>query len=120
MYSLDLNQVTGLKDWSLDTGPIAIFELQQNYPNPFNNATIISYRVGAIRLAAGQDHVSPLQVDLEVYNILGQKVVTLVSENQAARVHTYDWDASNLPGGIYIYRLTIGPYSISKKAVILK
>jgi len=109
MYTLDLNQVTGLKDRSLYTGPTAVFELQQNYPNPFNPVTSIKYQVA-----------KQSQVELNIYNLLGQKVVTLVSEEQSAGIHKYEWDASNLPGGIYIYRLKSGFYSTSKKAVLLK
>jgi len=109
MYTLDLNQVTGLKDLPSKKEHLAKFELQQNYPNPFNPVTSIEYQVAM-----------QSQVELNIYNLLGQKVVTLVSEKQSAGIYKYEWDASNLPSGIYIYRLTTGHYSLSKRAILLK
>ncbi len=70
------------------------FCLSQNYPNPFNPSTNIAFNLPA----AGK-------VDLTVYNILGQKVETLVDSYLDAGRHTVQWDASNQPSGIYFYRL---------------
>jgi len=70
------------------------FFLSQNYPNPFNPSTNIAFYLPA----AGK-------VDLTVYNILGQKVETLVDGYLDAGRHTVQWDASNQPSGIYFYRL---------------
>ncbi|MBN1408728.1 MAG: CotH kinase family protein [Calditrichaceae bacterium] len=78
------------------------YNLSQNYPNPFNPSTTIQYNVRAI-------HESPLQhVQLSIYNVLGQKIVTLVSENQKAGYFKIQWDASRFSSGIYFYRLVIG------------
>ncbi len=91
------------------------FQLFQNYPNPFNPKTKIQYIVGA--------HPDvPLQnVDLSIYNILGQKVTTLVNKKQPAGRYKVEWDASGFASGIYLYKLTsIDGYSITKKLVLLK
>ena len=88
-----------------------IYKLNQNYPNPFNPSTTISYQLPVNS-----------KVDLSVYNILGQKVVTLISERQPAGYHTIDWNASAFASGVYYYRLKIkdssGSDSISGKAFI--
>ncbi|MEJ2544618.1 MAG: CotH kinase family protein [Calditrichaceae bacterium] len=77
------------------------FTLSQNYPNPFNPTTTISYSVRAY-------HDMPLQhVELSVYNVLGQKISTLVSEKQRAGYYKMKWDASQFSSGIYFYRLII-------------
>ena len=78
------------------------FGLGQNYPNPFNPGTVIPYQLAT----AGY-------VRLEVFNVLGQRVVTLVDGEQAAGTYTTQWDARDGSGqgvaaGVYIYRLTAG------------
>jgi len=88
--------------------PKAIF-LSQNYPNPFNPITEIRYN-----LPVG------CQVRLEAYNILGQKVATLVDEKQKAGYKTIKWDASSLSSGIYLYRLQAGDFVQTRKMVVLK
>lgn len=75
------------------------FGLSQNYPNPFNPVTTITYQLPV----AGK-------VRLEIYNILGQKVKTLVDAQQPAEYYTLQWDGRNDHGrqvgsGMYIYRL---------------
>jgi len=77
------------------------FTLSQNYPNPFNPSTTIQYLVGAHRDVPLQD------IDLSIYNILGQKVATLVSLKQRAGYYKIQWDASGVSSGIYFYRLVI-------------
>ena len=89
------------------------FQLFQNYPNPFNPKTIISYTVGAHRDAS-------LHIDLSIYNVLGQKVATLISEKQPAGNYNIEWDASNLASGIYLYRLQAGAYVETKKMIVMK
>ena len=90
------------------------FALLQNYPNPFNPST-------SIRYALAEDS----HVDLAVYNILGQRVATLVSEFQAAGLYTAIWDgtASNgrqLSTGMYFARMIAGQHSFTKKMLLLK
>jgi photosystem II stability/assembly factor-like uncharacterized protein len=87
--------------------------LQQNYPNPFNAETIISYAVGA------NGH-SPQHVELSIYNILGQRVATLVSERQQAGQYRVKWDASGFTSGIYLCKLNAGQYQAVKRLVLLK
>ncbi len=90
------------------------FELHQNYPNPFNPLTTIKYNLLHSR-----------HVTLEVYNILGQKVKTLVNTKQEIGLHTVVWDAKDdfnrkAASGIYIYQLSVGSYIYSKKMTLLK
>ena len=92
-----------------DTNRAAIPVLYQNYPNPFNPSTMIEYW-----LPQGS------QVDLSIYNILGKKIITLVSEKQQSGLHRTEWDASGLASGIYIYVLKTGEFTELKKMVLIK
>ena len=84
-------------------GPGALpqgFELGANYPNPFNPSTMIPYRLPA-----------SMHVRLEVFNLLGQRIATLVDGEQPAGFHTASWDATDAAGqavaaGVYLYRLS--------------
>jgi len=59
-------------------------------------------------------------VKLTVYNIRGQQIATLVSENRVAGIHKVQWDASNLPSGLYIYQLEAGSTVLNQKMMLLK
>jgi len=85
------------------------FVLYANYPNPFNPVTQIKY-------ALPKD----CYVKLEVYNILGQKVATLVERKQATGYRIANWDASSFSSGIYFYRLEAGDFVQTRKMVLLK
>ena len=85
------------------------YSLSQNYPNPFNPSTELRY-------ALPRDG----RVTLEIYNILGQKVTTLVDEHQRAGYKTIRWDPQDLASGIYLCRLTAGDYTQTRKMVLLK
>jgi hypothetical protein len=86
------------------------FHLSQNYPNPFNPVTVIAYQL------AKTD-----QVDLSIYNVIGQRVATLVSARQPAGAYQIHWDASELAGGVYFYRLSTDKgYVQTKKMVLIK
>ncbi|MFA5052300.1 MAG: T9SS type A sorting domain-containing protein [Patescibacteria group bacterium] len=85
------------------------FSLSQNYPNPFNPATVISYSLP-----------EATHVTLDVFNILGQKVATLINENQTAGEHNCTWVAREQASGIYFYRLATDHESVTKKMVLLK
>jgi hypothetical protein len=85
------------------------FRLEQNYPNPFNPKTFINYQLPITN-----------KVDLSIYNLLGQKVVTLVSKKQKAGPHQVEWDASRFASGVYFYILRAGDYRDVKKMVLLK
>jgi Secretion system C-terminal sorting domain len=93
----------------------AEFVLKQNYPNPFNPTTMISYTIGSVKT---QPAVS---VHLSIYNMLGQKVATLVNKKQQAGRYQVEWDASAFASGIYVYTLEAGmEFKQSKKLVLLK
>jgi Secretion system C-terminal sorting domain len=85
------------------------FSLKQNYPNPFNPTTTITYTIS---------HNS--NVKLEVINILGQKVATLINKEQPAGEHKVNFDAANLSSGVYFYNLTASGKTITKKMMLLK
>jgi hypothetical protein len=90
------------------------FSLSQNYPNPFNPRT-------NIRFGLPQD----AHVTLTIYNVLGQKVATLVDEPQSAGFKAVWWNGKDAEGdeassGVYFYRLTAGEFSEVKKMLLVK
>jgi hypothetical protein len=93
----------------IGNGVPAVFELHQNYPNPFNPATTISFTLGKGGITT-----------LAVYNVLGQKVATLVSGYVASGRHEVTFDASAVSSGMYFYRLESGNLSSVKKMMLLK
>jgi hypothetical protein len=86
-----------------------MFLLHQNYPNPFNAETIIGYALPVT-----------CRIDLSIYNLLGQKVTTLVSEKQNAGSHMVIWATEGLSSGVYIYRMQAGKFMATKKCLLLK
>jgi dienelactone hydrolase len=99
--------VTGLEERtkSLPTD----FYLNQNYPNPFNPTTKIRYQVPATGL-----------VSLRVYNLLGEVVTTLVNEERPVGSYEVEFNAANLPSGVYFYQLQTGNFVETKKMVLLR
>jgi hypothetical protein len=90
------------------------FQLSQNYPNPFNAATNIEFAV-----------IKATRVTLEVFNIVGQKVKTLVDQDMKPGTYVADWDSKDENGqpvssGIYFYRMQAGDFSDMKKMLLLK
>jgi hypothetical protein len=85
------------------------YALYQNYPNPFNPETSIAF-----------DLVQGGTVDLAIYNVLGEKVSTLVSGNMSSGHHSVVFDGSKLSTGVYLYKLTVNGFSDTKKLVLLK
>jgi photosystem II stability/assembly factor-like uncharacterized protein len=86
------------------------FSIAQNYPNPFNPITTIEYQLRKTS-----------QVDLSIYNILGQKVTTLVSQKQQAGSYEVGWDATGFASGVYLYRLESDKGFIqTRKLIFLK
>jgi flagellar hook assembly protein FlgD len=59
-------------------------------------------------------------VTIKVYNSLGQEVAALLNEEQQAGLHEINWNASNMPSGIYFYRITAGDFSETKKMILIK
>jgi hypothetical protein len=98
-----------LSGWfDADSRPVE-YSLNPNYPNPFNSATMISFDLpisGNVRLA--------------VYNLLGQKVATLVDGWTEEGQHAVNWDAAGYSSGIYFYRLTAGDRVFTKRMTLLK
>jgi hypothetical protein len=86
-----------------------IFHLEQNYPNPFNPITTISYQIPVSS-----------EIELSVYNLLGMKIETLVSERQAAGLHQVQWNAGDNASGVYYYFLHAGEFQSVKMMVLLK
>ncbi|NOQ96989.1 MAG: T9SS type A sorting domain-containing protein [Calditrichae bacterium] len=88
----------GIEDWEQDRLP-RVYELNQNYPNPFNPSTTIRYALPFIS-----------EVSLEIYNVLGQRVRVLVSDNKVPGYYETRWDGRNdfgsaVASGIYVYRM---------------
>ncbi len=85
------------------------YVLMQNYPNPFNPVTMIRYTIPT------RGHVSII-----IYNLLGREIETLVEDRLEKGEHAIQWDASGLPGGIYLYRLKTNDYIETRKLVLQK
>ena len=84
--------------------------LAQNYPNPFNPSTTISF-----------DLPADGRVRLEVYNVIGELVSTLIAdEAREAGTHATVFDATGLPSGVYFYRIQAGGFSAMRKMVLLR
>lgn len=100
---------TDVKSGSLGIGVPQGFLLQQNYPNPFNPATTINYHVAKTS-----------NVVLKVFDVTGQEVATLVNKEQTPGIYNVNWNASGLASGTYFYRLEVGGFVSTKKAILLK
>jgi hypothetical protein len=85
------------------------FALSSNYPNPFNATTLISYELP-----------TDAHVKLDIYNISGQKVATVVDGQQEAGYISVTWDASDVSSGVYFYKLTAGDFSEVKRMTLLR
>ncbi|MGK9369629.1 T9SS type A sorting domain-containing protein [Melioribacter sp. Ez-97] len=96
---------TGVNDNEIPNG----YALEQNFPNPFNPTTSIKFTLA-----------KPEVVKLTVYNILGQRVATLVNGPMTAGQHIVHFNASNLASGIYFYGIEAGSFKTFKKMILLK
>lgn len=112
--SILLNQtVTDVEDEGIDQLP-KLYSLSQNYPNPFNQSTKIEFTLNKSGF-----------VRLNIYDLLGRKVRTLVSQHLSSGHKSVLWDGKNdlgkdVASGIYFYQLRIGDFSETKKLVLLK
>ena len=85
------------------------YSLSQNYPNPFNPSTVIKYQVPQNSF-----------VNINVYDVLGSQVKTLVREEKAAGSYELKFDASNMPSGVYFYSIQTGAFTQTKKMILMK
>jgi len=100
--------IVGVEDENEIKLPIS-FNLEQNYPNPFNPSTTINYSIAKMS-----------KVTLTLYNLLGEEVKTLINEEKPTGNYSVEFNAVNLPSGVYFYRLIAGDFTSTKKMLILK
>jgi len=89
--------------------PPSSFKLYQNYPNPFNPSTKIKYELP-----------KPEKVRIEIFNILGQKIKTLLNKQMSSGLHEIKFIAKGLPSGVYLYNIKAEKYHKTKKMILLK
>ena len=94
------------------------YMLYQNYPNPFNPTTKIRYIIPTSPLARGKTKEG--FITLKIYDMLGKEVANLVDQYQPAGSYEVEFDAKNLPSGVYFYTLNTGSYSQTRKMLLLK
>jgi hypothetical protein len=85
------------------------FKLEQNYPNPFNPATSIQYSIASRQF-----------VELKIFNVLGQEIETLVNAEKPAGNYQVEFNAANLPSGVYFYRIQAGSFNQVRKMLLIK
>ena len=85
------------------------YSLEQNYPNPFNQTTTIGYVLQ-----------EKSNAKLTMLNSLGEEIAVLVNEEQDKGYHKVDYNAANLPSGVYFYKLTAGNFISTRKMMLLK
>ena len=104
---IDTMTIQGISD---ETGTIPDeYSLMQNYPNPFNPSTTIRFSLPENSFTV-----------LKIFNSLGEKVATLVSENLTAGTYRFNWDASEFTSGIYFYNIQAGDFTETMKMILLK
>ena len=106
LWMFGVNTETGTDDPTFQ--PHA-FELYQNYPNPFNASTLIEYSLP-----------SASHVTIEIYDILGRRMKTIIIGEQQAGYHQITWNAFDKSSGMYFYKVRAGEYTGTKKMVLLK
>jgi hypothetical protein len=100
---------TAVNEAATQTNVPLQYKLNQNFPNPFNPSTTIRFQMPSKGF-----------VTLKIYDMLGREVAMLVDGFQKAGLHDVKFDASNLPSGVYLYRITTGAYTATKKLVLIK
>ncbi len=106
----DNGQYTRSEVIEVSTGSVpSEYALRQNFPNPFNPVTTILYQIKEEGL-----------VQLKVFNLLGQEIATIVNEVKPAGYYTFNFDASNLSSGVYIYSLQANDFTQNQKMTLLK
>lgn len=101
---------TGKGSEIVDAGTfIKEFSLKQNFPNPFNPTTQIEYSIS-----------NTAHVTLKIFNILGKEITTLVDETKEPGLYNVNFNANNLPSGVYIYQIKAGEFISSKQMLLMK
>ncbi|MDH3267918.1 MAG: YCF48-related protein [Ignavibacteria bacterium] len=104
------NKITSIEITGRISGGLPIsYELYQNYPNPFNPSTTIKFSLQ-----------KESNVNLSVYNVLGELVLTLVTEQLKPGYYEYEFSASSLASGVYLYRINAGDFVSTKKMILLR
>ncbi len=93
----------------VENAKVTQFALQQNYPNPFNPSTKITYSIGGTQL-----------VTVKIFDVLGKLVTTLVNEEKPAGSYQVQWNAANLPSGIYFCEMKSGNFKTVNKMLLMK
>lgn len=86
-----------------------VFSISQNYPNPFNPMTKIKFKIS-----------KAANVNVTVFDVLGRHISTLVNEKLGAGTYETQWNAINMPGGVYFYRIETKEFSETKKMILVK
>jgi len=107
--NISLYLTSALSTHNQQVGIPARFDMKQNYPNPFNPVTKINYEIPKASF-----------VTLKVFDILGREVASLVNGNLEAGYYTYDFDASALSSGVYIYKITAGSFEKTMRMMVVK
>ena len=103
-------EISGIDDENhLNHRVVSNFILEQNYPNPFNPSTKINYSLSQSE-----------KVSIEIYNTIGQNIQTLVNKQMPAGHHEVEFNAKNLPSGIYLYSIRAGDFYDVKKMILLR
>lgn len=108
IYHYKTGTATAVNDKNINTKPLN-YSLSQNYPNPFNPTTQIQYSVPKSGL-----------VQIAIYNLIGQKVATLVNGVQSAGQHEVTFNGNNLASGMYLYTISAGNFTQTKEMILLK
>ncbi|MBI5464077.1 MAG: T9SS type A sorting domain-containing protein [Ignavibacteriales bacterium] len=98
-----------MKELKVTVAPPNHFELFQNYPNPFNPATVIEFSISKLAITK-----------LQIVDLLGREVAVLVNEEKPAGTYKTTWDASNMPSGVYLVRMTANNPSTSSGQVFVE
>jgi hypothetical protein len=85
------------------------YKLSQNYPNPFNPVTKIKFSINKVD-----------RVRLEIFNISGQKITTLIDQKMKPGDHEVDWDGTRFASGVYFYKFSYGSLTMTKKMVLIR
>ena len=105
----DSVQASPLVDVQADISLPIEYRLEQNYPNPFNAQTSIAFELPKA------SHVS-----IEIFDVLGRKVATLLNEQRPAGENIVTWDAGNQPSGLYSYKIKADDFAQTKKMLLVK